>query len=119
MEYTRDLGYCAAKYLLAGGNAAMISLQGGHFVPVPFRDMIDAETGRARVRLVDITSTRYAIARRYMIRTRRDDFENPEELARLAKTANLSEDEFRRQFEHLVAEEPPALVFDEKGEHVV
>ena len=36
MEYTRDLGYCAAKYLLAGGNAAMISLQGGHFVPVPF-----------------------------------------------------------------------------------
>jgi ATP-dependent phosphofructokinase / diphosphate-dependent phosphofructokinase len=24
MEYTRDLGYCAAKYLLAGGNAAMI-----------------------------------------------------------------------------------------------
>ena len=27
MEYTRDLGYCAAKYLLAGGNAAMISMQ--------------------------------------------------------------------------------------------
>ena len=22
MEYTRDLGYCAAKYLLEGGNAA-------------------------------------------------------------------------------------------------
>ena len=36
MEYTRDLGYCAAKYLLAGGNAAMISMQGGHFVPIPF-----------------------------------------------------------------------------------
>ena len=36
MEYTRDLGYCAAKYLLAGGNAAMVSMQGGHFVPIPF-----------------------------------------------------------------------------------
>ena len=36
MEYTRDLGYCAAKYLLEGGNAAMVSMQGGHFVPVPF-----------------------------------------------------------------------------------
>ena len=35
MEYTRDLGYCAAKYLLSGGNAVMISLQGGHFVPGP------------------------------------------------------------------------------------
>ena len=36
MEYTRDLGYCAAKYLLSGGNAAMVSMQGGHFVPMPF-----------------------------------------------------------------------------------
>ena len=24
LEYTRDLGYCAAKYLLSGGNAVMI-----------------------------------------------------------------------------------------------
>ena len=116
MEYARDLGYCAAKYLLAGGNAAMISIQGGHFVPVPFKDMIDAETGRARVRLVDISSTRYAIARRYMIRQRRDDFDDPHELAKLANTAHLSEEEFRREFEYLVAEEPPALVFDERGE---
>jgi ATP-dependent phosphofructokinase / diphosphate-dependent phosphofructokinase len=116
MEYARDLGYCAAKYLLAGGNAAMISIQGGHFVPVPFKDMIDADTGRARVRLVDITSTRYAIARRYMIRQRRDDFDDPHELAKLANTAHLSEEEFRREFEYLVAEEPPALVFDEQGE---
>src|SRR5260370_41426575 len=71
MEYTRDLGYCAAKYLVAGGNAAMISIQGGHFVPIPFDQMIDGETGRTRVRLVDVRSTRYAIARRYMIRLRR------------------------------------------------
>ena len=63
MEYARDLGYCAANFLTAGGNAAMISMQGGHFVPVPFAEMIDGETGRTRVRLVDIASTRYAIAR--------------------------------------------------------
>ena len=55
MEYTRDLGYCAAKYLLAGGHAAMISMQGGHFVPIPFSEMLDAHTGRTRVRLVDTT----------------------------------------------------------------
>src|ERR1700704_2890206 len=72
MEYTRDLGYCAAKYLLAGGNAAMISLQAGHFVPVPFAEMLDSETGRTRLRLVDVDSARYAIARRYMIRLRQD-----------------------------------------------
>ncbi len=118
MEYTRDLGYCAAKYLLAGGHAAMISMQGGHFVPIPFSEMLDPDTGRTRVRLVDTSSTRYAIARRYMIRLRRDDFEDPHTLAKLATTVSLSEPEFRRQFEHLVAAEPPPLVFDAEGEHV-
>jgi 6-phosphofructokinase len=118
MEYTRDLGYCAAKYLLNGGNAAMISMQGGHFVPIPFAAMIDRETGRTRIRLVDISSTRYAIARRYMIRLRRDDFEDPHHLARLANTARLPEDEFRRQFEYLVAHEPPPLFIDEQGERL-
>ena len=116
MEYTRDLGYCAAKFLLAGGNAAMISMQGGHFVPIPFSALIDSETGRARLRLVDTHSTRYAIARRYMIRLRRDDFDDPHELAKFAATAGLSLEEFRRQFEYLVEDEPPPLIVDSEGE---
>jgi 6-phosphofructokinase 1 len=116
MEYTRDLGYCAAKYLLAGGNAAMISMQGGHFVPIAFASLIDPETGRTRVRLVNTASTRYAIARRYMIRLRRDDFEDPHELAKFAATVGVSTDEFRRQFEYLIDAEPPPLVIDATGE---
>jgi 6-phosphofructokinase 1 len=111
MEYTRDLGYCAAKYLLDGGHAAMVSMQGGNFVPVPFAKMLDPATGRTRVRMVDIGSTRYAIARRYMIRLRRDDFEDPHELAKFAATAGLSLPEFREQFEYLVEDEPPPLDF--------
>src|SRR5439155_25822529 len=109
MEYTRDLGYCAAKYLISGGNAAMISMQGGRFVPVPFAEMMDRETGRTRIPLVDIASTRYAIARRYMIRARRDDFDDPHELAKLAATAHMAPDRFRQEFEYLVANEPPGL----------
>ena len=109
IEYTRDLGYCAAKFLIEGGSSAMISLQGGQFVPVPFAEMVDPETGRTRVRLVDINSTRYAIARRYMVRLRKDDFDTPEELARLAAVAKLSPEEFRRQFEPLVDTEPAPL----------
>ena len=116
MEYTRDLGYCAAKFLLSGGNAAMISMQGGHFVPIPFASLIDAETGRARIRLVDTHSTRYAIARRYMIRLRRDDFEDPHELAKFAATVGIPLGEFRRQFEYLVGYEPPPLRIDATGE---
>jgi len=112
MEYTRDLGYCAAKHVLGGGNAVVISMQAGKFVPIPFAAMIDPGTGRPRTRRVDITSTRYAIARRYMIRLRRDDFEDPHELARFAATAHVSLEEFRRQFAYLVEAEPPPLVLD-------
>ena len=115
MEYTRDLGYCAAKYLLAGGDAAMVSIQGGHFVPVPFESLLDPVTGRARVRFVDIRTERYAIARRYMLRLRRDDFESDERLEPLAAVVKLPLDEFRRQFEYLVADEPPALKLSEAG----
>ena len=115
LEYTRDLGYCATKFLLSGGNAAMISIQGGHFVPVPFSKMLDPATGRARIRLVDIHSTRYAIARRYMIRLRRDDFEDPHELAKFAATCGLGLQQFRDQFEYLIREEPPPLVLEGGG----
>lgn len=109
MEYTRDLGYCAAKYLITGGSGVMVTMQAGQFVPVPFDEMLDPETGRTAVRVVDIHSTRYAIARRYMLRVRRDDFDDPDELAALAEAAGLSVDAFREMFEPVVANEPPAL----------
>jgi ATP-dependent phosphofructokinase / diphosphate-dependent phosphofructokinase len=116
MEYARDLGYCAAKYLLSGGNSAMVSMKGGHFVPIPFSSLIDRETGRTRVRLVDTSSTRYAIARRYMIRLRGDDFEDPHELAKFAATVHMSLEDFRQQFEYLIGFEPPPLLIDAEGE---
>jgi 6-phosphofructokinase 1 len=109
MEYARDLGYCAAKSLLGGGNAIMVSMEAGHFVAIPFEQMLDGTTGRARVRMVNVNSARYGIARRYMIRIRRDDFEDPHELARFAATAHVPLEEFRREFEYLMADEPPPL----------
>jgi 6-phosphofructokinase 1 len=110
MEYSRDLGYCAAKWLLEGGNAAVVSMQGGRFVPIPFADLVDPESGRARTRMVDVHSTRYAIARRYMIRIRRDDFVDAHDLARLAAIAHMHVEDFRAEFEALIEDEPPHLV---------
>ena len=81
-------------------------------VAIPFRSLLDPETGRTRVRTVDVRSTRYAIARRYMIRLRRDDFEDPHEMAKFAATVGLSLQEFRDEFENLVEDEPPPLVID-------
>jgi 6-phosphofructokinase len=109
MEYTRDLGYCAAKYLLSGGTGAMVSMQAGRFVPIPFKDMLDPKTGRTKCRHVDVDSTRYHIARRYMIRLRKDDFQDPHELAKFAATAGLSLEAFEREFGYLVENEPPPL----------
>ncbi len=113
MEYTRDLGYCAARYLCEGGSGAMVTMQGGRFVPIPFAEMRDPATGGTRVRLVDVNAERYKIARRYMIRIRRDDFDDPELLARLAKTANLTVEQFRDRFQPLTRNEPPPLTMCE------
>ena len=110
MEYCRDLGYCAGKYLLEGGSGDLISLQGGRFIPIPLDELIDSTTGRMQVRMIDVSSTRYAISRSYMIRLRRSDFSDPEALARLASTAGVSSEAFRERFASLVDDEPPPLV---------
>lgn len=109
LEYTRDLGYCAAKYLDEGGNGVMVTIQDGRFKPLPFGEMMDPQTGKTRVRMVDIHAERYKIARRYMIRLRRDDFEDAHELAKFAATAGISLDQFRTDFEYLVEDEPPPI----------
>jgi len=36
MAYCRDLGYSAIRFLLNGSSGAMISVQGGRMVPLPF-----------------------------------------------------------------------------------
>lgn len=98
MEYTRDLGYCAAQYLLDGGTAAMVSIQEGRFVPIPFSQMVDPVSGRAKVRMVDITAQSYQIARQYMIRLSEEDLGDPVALARYAALAGLSPEAFHSRF---------------------
>jgi len=109
LEYTRDLGYCGARYLIQGGTGAMVSLQEGRFVPIPFEELIDQTTGRMRVRLVDIHSARYAIARRYMIRIRRDDFEDASVVSDMADACGCDAAALRDRFEPLTRREPPPL----------
>ncbi|NUO81093.1 6-phosphofructokinase, partial [candidate division KSB1 bacterium] len=108
MEYTRDLGYCAARYILQGGNAAMVSIQNGRFLPIPFEEILDPKTGRARIRMVDMTSESYEVARRYMIRLSPEDFNDPHELAKYAATAHVSLDDFRKRFQYLMEIEGPS-----------
>jgi ATP-dependent phosphofructokinase / diphosphate-dependent phosphofructokinase len=105
LEYTRDLGYCAAKYVIEGGTNALISIQQGRFMPVPFDKIMDPQTGRMRVRMVDTKSDQYRIAFAYMLRLKRSDFDDPRELARLAAVANVTPERFRSEMGYLVEHE--------------
>ncbi|HKB85250.1 MAG TPA: hypothetical protein VKD08_03700, partial [Ignavibacteriaceae bacterium] len=102
MEYTRDLGFSAAQFMLNGGSGAMVSIQNGHFVPLYFKDILDPVTKRTKVRMVDPSSESFYIARRYMLRLNQADFEDPHELAKYAATCGISLDEFRNQFYYLI-----------------
>lgn len=102
MEYTRDLGFSATQFILNGGSGAMVSIQNGHFVPLYFKDIIDPETKKTRVRMVDPASETFYIARRYMLRLNQADFEDPHELAKYAATAGISLEEFKQQFYYLI-----------------
>lgn len=96
-EYTRTLGYGAVRYLLAGGSGALIAITGGRVTPVSLDQLIDAETGRVRVRLVDTSTESYRVARSYMIRLEPDDLEEPA-LSQLAAHTNLGPEAFRARF---------------------
>ena len=102
MEYTRDLGFSAAQFILSDGSGAMVSIQNGMFVPMYFKDIIDPATMKTRVRMVDPTSESFYIARHYMLRLNQADFDDPHELAKLAATAGISIEAFKQRFGYLI-----------------
>jgi len=105
-EYTRNLGYGAVKFLLspqAERTGVVITFVGGSMVPRPFEEMIDPATKKMRPRLVDIHSETYEVARRYMIRLEKSDFDDPARLERLAAIVKMTPDQFRELFGYLVS----------------
>lgn len=102
MEYTRDLGFSAAQFILEGGSGAMVSIQNGRFVPLYFKDIIDPATQKTKVRMVDPASESFYIARKYMLRLNQADFDDPHELAKLAATIGVSIEKFRELFGYVI-----------------
>jgi ATP-dependent phosphofructokinase / diphosphate-dependent phosphofructokinase len=105
IEYTRDLGYSAIDYLkrvLADDEpGGMITIQDGHMVALPFGSFSDPETGRVRIRLVNVESSSYRVAREYMIRLDREDLEDPEKLRPIAAARGLTPEAFRGRYGYL------------------
>jgi len=102
IHYCRGLGYWATRFLIGGGTDAMVTMQGDTFVPVPFRDLIDAKTGRFRERHVDVESEAYQMLAAYMIRLTRADLEDPEHVSALAHAGALDETTLVKRFGDLV-----------------
>jgi|SaaInl7_200m_RNA_FD_contig_21_456184_length_2963_multi_15_in_0_out_0_2 ATP-dependent phosphofructokinase / diphosphate-dependent phosphofructokinase len=99
-EYVRDLGWGAVDYLLSDdySGGAIVSLDGGRIRPIPFDEMMDPETGRTQVRMVDVKTESYRVARDYMIRLDKDDLTDDECTAALAKEAGVDAQAFRDRF---------------------
>jgi 6-phosphofructokinase 1 len=101
-EYTRDLGYGAITFLLKGGTDALITMHEQKLIPIPFKDMIDPMTGRTAVRMLDVHTESYEVARKYMIRLGKEDFEGDAKwLKKLADEAKMSVEDFKAHFGHL------------------
>lgn len=105
MEYCRELGACAAEFLIGGGTGAMVSIVNGEFSPIPFDRILDPATQRTRVRMVDVSAGAYQIARRHMVRLDATDLEQHDRLARCAAVVGLTPELFRERFTSVVAHE--------------
>ena len=97
IDYARSLGYEAAQFLMRGDTGALITIQDNQAVPMRFEDIRDPETGKTRVRRVNISSVHYKIARGFMMRIEKEDLEDP----RLANAFKMDREEFKQRYSYL------------------
>jgi 6-phosphofructokinase 1 len=90
IAYTRDLGAGAVRCLLDGDHSVMITRESEAIVPVPFDKILDPDTGRTRVRMVNIESPSHRAARSLQVRLEPVDLEPGSTLSRLEKVTGRS-----------------------------
>ncbi|MFU8804851.1 MAG: diphosphate--fructose-6-phosphate 1-phosphotransferase [Bradymonadaceae bacterium] len=114
IEYTRDLGFAATRFLAEGGTNAMVLISDGKRSFVSFQQMRDPKTGRTKVRYVDTNSESYLVGRRYMQRLTPKDFDDQNDVDNLARVANTTPEEFEGQFKYLVVNEPDTFAWEDE-----
>jgi 6-phosphofructokinase len=114
-EYVRTLGYGAVEFLLNPTpamrklNGALVCLIDGKLEYLDFATLLDPKTGKSKIRAVDISKPSYRVAREYMIRLEKEDFEDEEKLRLLAQAASSSNsiytaDQFKNRLQYLTTE---------------
>ena len=97
IDYARSLGYEAVQFLMRGETGALITLQDNQAKPLFFDEIKDPETGKTRVRKVNIESVHYKIARGFMMRMEKADLDDPG----LANAYHMEKDEFKERYAYL------------------
>src|SRR5512139_525335 len=106
VEYSRTLGEAAIDFLIDGGKNAIITVQHGEIVPIPYDEMINPETGRTEVRMVDTSSYRYRSSYKSMTRLKPEHAHDEALFERLAALTNLTYQEFKERFGYLAGAAP-------------
>lgn len=98
IAYTITLGYGAVKFLLSNNNihCAVITLKGEKIEPIDINEFI--ENDKVKIRYVDLKGEVYEAAYHYMIRLKKEDFENEEFLLKLCDVAKMEKEEFIKNF---------------------
>ena len=97
IDYARSLGYEAVQFLMRGETGALITLQDNQAKPLFFDEIKDPETGKTKVRKVNIESVHYKIARGFMMRMEKEDLDDPG----LANAYHMEKDEFKERYAYL------------------
>lgn len=97
IDYARSLGYEAVQFLLRGESGALITIQDNQAKPLYFEEIRDPETGKTKVRQVNINSVHYKIARGFMMRMEKEDLDDPG----FANAYHMSSEEFKKRYAYL------------------
>ena len=112
-DYVKNLGYGAVEFLLnpdektAKIDGALVCIADAELQYLKFSDLLDPKTKKTTVRAVDLSKPSYKVAREYMIRLEKEDFEDRARLEKLARSASsekmpMTADEFKKKFEPAV-----------------
>ena len=110
IDYTRTLGYGAVRFLLSDTVDERLRFGGlicqldGQRKVLAFDDLRDPDTGRIRVRTVDIESEYYAVAREYMIRLDAEDWADRDFITQIAQSGNMTPEAFEEAFGDVTGE---------------
>jgi 6-phosphofructokinase 1 len=98
ISYNITLGYGAVKFLLSDNNihCAVITLRGEKIEPIDINEFI--ENNKVKIRYVDLKGEVYESAYHYMIRLKKEDFENEEFLLKLCDVSKMEKEEFIKNF---------------------